>query len=75
MNIMFTDMGTEDHIHFLFECSERDEKANVTLLWKGAAVNPMDKADDISKNMLEDCAGEIIFSAGETNNVLVFNNL
>lgn len=75
VNIMLTDMGTEDHIHFLFECSERDEKANVTLLWKGTPINPMDKTDDISKNMLEDCAGEIIFSAGETNNVLVFNNL
>ena len=72
---MLPAMGAEGHLHFLLECSERDDKANVTLLWRGEAVDPLDALDPLERSILSGCAEEIVFEPGEDNNALHFTSL
>lgn len=64
-----------NHVHYLMECSERDNIANVTLLWKGKAVNPMDHLDESITNHVKDIAEKITFDPSVkdgTNHALHF---
>jgi len=60
------------HLHFLLECSERDNTAEVTLLWKGTPANPLDALDATAQRILEGAAAEAHFTPNEKNNVLRF---
>ena len=72
---MLADNSLTEHIHYLFECSERDNMANVTLVWKGAQVNPLDSLPEAFKKSLTECCKEIVFTASENNNALIFKGL
>ncbi len=62
----------DTHLHYLLECSERDNTAEVTLLWKGSPENPLDALDATAKRILESAAKEICFEPGDRNNMLRF---
>ena len=68
--------GDNPHLHFMFECSERDNKASVTILWSDKTLgNPFDGLDELGKKILENAAGKIDFTTGEKNNSLRFIGL
>ena len=75
MGSMLPSMEENEHIHFLFECSERDNKANVTLLWKGHDFNPLEKMDTLSRKIVESIGNNIVFKPGESNNSLLFEDI
>lgn len=68
-------MSADQHIHFLFECSERDDKANVTILWKGPETNPLEELDPLSRKLVESLGKEIIFTANPNNHSLRFADI
>lgn len=72
---MLSNMKENEHIHFLFECSERDDKANVTLLWKGHDENPMESMEASCRTLLETMGKNIVFEVNQGNNVLRFEEI